>query len=152
MELQVSLSEQTLDDGGCCPSLGSARGIEGELSNIEVVENNHITSVTSHYLPCLVKEPLRQLGVVVRSPSTPSQPEVTLQQPSDASGEGRGTLRVGGPEVSDSDGEQCEGAPGSFTISFEIPSEEAVRGGEQDSDSDGDPEKPNKHRARHASK
>ncbi|XP_012720339.3 synaptopodin-2 [Fundulus heteroclitus] len=34
VELQVSLSEQTLDDGGCT-SLGSARGIEGDFSAIE---------------------------------------------------------------------------------------------------------------------
>uniref|UniRef100_A0A3Q3F1S9 Synaptopodin-2-like n=1 Tax=Kryptolebias marmoratus TaxID=37003 RepID=A0A3Q3F1S9_KRYMA len=149
VELQVSLSEQNLDDGGCS-SLVSARGIEGELSSRDVIETIHTTSITSHYLPCPAKEPLRQRGVVVRSPSSLGQQEGIPQQPAEASGAGRGVLRVGGPEVSDSDGEQCEGAPESFTISFQIPSEEAATGEEQDSDSDGDQEKPNKHRARHA--
>lgn len=151
VELQVTLSEQTLDDEGCS-SLGSARGIEGKLSNREVLETVRTTSTSPHYLPCSVKEPLGQRGVVVRSPLTLGQAEVVLQQPAEASGEGRGILSKGGPEVSDSEGGQCDSAPGSFTISFEIPSEEAEPGEEQDSDSDGDQEKPNKHRPRHASK
>ncbi|KAI3376466.1 hypothetical protein L3Q82_016924 [Scortum barcoo] len=156
VELQVSLSEQTLDDGGCT-SLGSALGIEGDLSNREAAETTY-TTTTSHYVPCSFREPLSQHGVVLSSPSMLGQVEVILQQPA-ASGVGRGILSVGGPRVSGSVGSQSEGeeggghgegVPGSFTVSFEIPSEEAAPAEEQDSDSEDDPDKPNKHRARHA--
>ncbi|XP_054456957.1 synaptopodin-2 isoform X3 [Anoplopoma fimbria] len=156
VELQVSLAEQTLDDMGCT-SLGSAHGIDGELSNKEAVGMIHTTAV-SHFVPCSVREPLGQHGVVLSSPSMLGQVEVILRQPA-ASGAGRGLLSVGGPRVSGSVGSQsegeeggghCEGVPGSFTVSFEIPSEEARQAEEQDSDSEGDEEKPNKHRARHA--
>ncbi|MED6265251.1 hypothetical protein CHARACLAT_023460, partial [Characodon lateralis] len=149
VELQVSLSEQTLDDRGYT-SLGSARGFKGDFSTIETV---HPTS--SHHVPCPVREPLRQHGVVVTAPSV----EVTLKLP-DASGTGRGTLSVGGPTViedvgsqseKEEGGELCQPAPGSFTVSFEIPSDEATLAEDQeDSDSEGDQEKPNKHRAKHA--
>ncbi|XP_068569530.1 synaptopodin-2 isoform X2 [Cebidichthys violaceus] len=156
VELQVSLSEQTLDDVGCT-SLGSAHGIDGELSNKETVDMIHTTTV-SHHVPCSVRQPLGQHGVVLSSPSMLGQVEVILQQPA-ASGAGRGLLSVGGPRVSGSVGSQsegeeggghCEGVPGSFTVSFEIPSEEATPAEEHDSDSEGDQDKPNKHRARHA--
>lgn len=150
MELQVSLSEKTLDNG-CCTSLGSARGIEGDFSAIDTV---HTTS--SHHVPCPVREPLGQHGVVVSAPSV----EVSLQ-PQDASGTGRGTLSVGGTTVIENVGSQseeqeegglCQPVPASFTVSFEIPSDEATLEEEQeDYDSEGDQEKPNKHRARHAS-
>ena len=158
VELQVSLSEQTLDDVGCT-SLGSARGIEGELPDREVVENV-CTSTISHCVPCSVREPLGQHGLVLNSPSMLGQVEVILQQPS-ASGAGRGILSVGGPGArgsigSQSEGEEggvhCEGVHGSFTVSFGIPTEEATPAEEQDSDSVGDQDIPNKHRARHASK
>lgn len=157
VELQVSLSEQTLDDVGCT-SLGSAHGIQGEFSNREAFETIH-TATTSHYVPCSVREPLGQHGVVLSSPMMLGQVEVILQQPA-ASGAGRGILSVGGPRVSgsvesQSEGEEggghCEGVPGSFTVSFGIPSEEATPAEQQDSDSEGDQDKPNKHRARHAS-
>ncbi|XP_044039550.1 synaptopodin-2 isoform X2 [Siniperca chuatsi] len=156
VELQVSLSEQTLDDVGCT-SLGSALGIQGELSNREAVETIH-TTTTSHYVPCSVREPLGQHGVVLSSPSMLGQVEVILQQP-EASGAGRGILSVGGPRVSGSVGSQsegeeggghCEGVPESFTVSFGIPSEDSTPAEEQDSDSEGGQDKPNKHRARHA--
>uniref|UniRef100_A0A8D3AD35 Synaptopodin 2 n=1 Tax=Scophthalmus maximus TaxID=52904 RepID=A0A8D3AD35_SCOMX len=157
VEVQVSLSEQTLDDLGSA-SLGSARGIAGGISNREAVETIH-TSTISQCLPCSVREPLGQHGLVLGSPSKLGQVEVILQQPS-ASGAGRGILSVGGPRVSgsvasQSEGEEeggghCEGVPGSFTVSFGIPTEEASAAGEQDSDSEGDPDKPNKHRARHS--
>ncbi|XP_051285436.1 synaptopodin-2 isoform X1 [Dicentrarchus labrax] len=156
VELQVSLSEQTLDDVGCT-SLGSALGIQGELSNRESVETIHKTT-TTHYVPCSVREPLGQHGVVLSSPSMLGQVEVILQQPA-ASGAGRGILSVGGPRVSGSVGSQsegeeggghCEVVPGSYTVSFGIPSEEAAAAEEQDSGSEGDQDKPNKHRAKHA--
>ncbi|XP_029030585.1 synaptopodin-2 isoform X2 [Betta splendens] len=152
VELQVSLSEQTLGDAGCT-SLGSALGIEGELSNREAIETVH-TSTASHFVPCPARKPLSQRGVVLGSPSMLGQVEVTLQQPA-ASEEGRGVLSVGGPRVSGSDrggegGGHCAGVPGSFTVSFGLPSEEATPAEEQDSDSEGDQDKPNKHRARHA--
>nr|XP_033507858.1 synaptopodin-2 [Epinephelus lanceolatus] len=156
VELQVSLSEQTLDDVGCS-ALGSAHGIEGELSNREVAETIY-TATASHHVPRPVREPLGQHGVVLSSPSMMRQVEVILQQPA-ASGAGRGILSVGGSRVSGSVGSQSEGeeggghsegVPGSFTVSFGIPSEEVTPAEEQDSDSEGDQDKPNKHRARHA--
>ncbi|XP_069374738.1 synaptopodin-2 isoform X2 [Paralichthys olivaceus] len=156
VELQVSLSEQTSDRAGCA-SLGSARGIDGGLSIREAVETIH-TSTISHHLPRTMREPLGQHGVVLGSPSVLGQVEVILQQPS-ASGAGRGILSVGGPRVSGSVGSQsegeergglCEGDPGSFTVSFGIPTDEASQAAEQDSESEGDLDKPNKHRARHA--
>ncbi|XP_031706881.1 synaptopodin-2 isoform X1 [Anarrhichthys ocellatus] len=156
VELQVSLSEQTLDHVGCT-ALGSAHGIDGELSNKEAVDMIHTTTV-SHDVPCPVRQPLGQHGVVLSSPSMLGQVEVILQQPA-ASGAGRGLVSVGGPRVSGSvgshsEGEEggghCEAVPGSFTVSFEIASEEATPAEEHDSDSEGDQDKPNKHRARHA--
>uniref|UniRef100_A0A665XFK5 Synaptopodin 2 n=1 Tax=Echeneis naucrates TaxID=173247 RepID=A0A665XFK5_ECHNA len=156
VELQVSLSEQTLIDRAST-SLGSARGIEGEPSNREAVQTIHTTTV-SHCVPCPVREPLGQHGVVLSSPSVLEQVEVILQQQS-ASGAGRGILSVGGPGVSGSvgsqskgeeGGEHSKGFPGSFTVSFGIPSEEVTQTEDQNSDSEGDPDRPNKHRARHA--
>uniref|UniRef100_A0A3P8U0Q6 Synaptopodin 2 n=1 Tax=Amphiprion percula TaxID=161767 RepID=A0A3P8U0Q6_AMPPE len=161
VELQVSMSLQTLDDVGCT-SLGSARGFEGEVSNREAVETINTTITASHYVPSSVREPLSQYGVV-SSPSMQGQVEVIFQQqqqPAAASGAGRGILSMGGPRVSESVGSQsegeeggrghCEGVPGSFSVSFEIPPEDATAANEQDSDSEGDQDKPNKHRARHA--
>uniref|UniRef100_A0A096M9P9 Synaptopodin-2-like n=1 Tax=Poecilia formosa TaxID=48698 RepID=A0A096M9P9_POEFO len=149
VELQVSLSDQTLAYGGCT-SLGSARGIEGDFSAIDPV---HTTS--SHHAQCPVREPLGQHGVVVRAPTV----EGTLQPP-DASGTGRSTLSVGGPTTTENTGSQSEEeegggpsqpVPASFTVSFEIPSDKATLAEEQeDSESEGDQEKPNKHRAKHA--
>ncbi|XP_026208495.1 synaptopodin-2 isoform X2 [Anabas testudineus] len=155
-ELQVSLSEQTLDDAGCT-SLGSALGIAGELSNREAIETIH-TSTTSHSVPCSVRKPLSQHGVVLSSPLMLGQVEVILHQPA-ASEAGRSILSVGGPRVSGSVGSQCKGEeggghnagiPGSFTVSFGIPSEEATPSEDQDSDSEGSQDRPNKHRPRHA--
>nr|XP_046236642.1 synaptopodin-2 isoform X2 [Scatophagus argus] len=156
VELQVSLSEQTLDDVGCT-SLGSALGIQGELSNREAVEMMR-TMTTSHPAPCSVREPLGHHGVVLSSPSMLGQVEVILKQPA-ASGAGRSIVSVGGPRISGSVGSQSkgeeeggdsEGDPGSFTVSFGIPLEEGTPPEEQDSDSEGDQDKPHKHRARHA--
>ncbi|KAE8279049.1 Synaptopodin-2 Myopodin [Larimichthys crocea] len=157
VELQVSLSKQSLDDVGCT-SLGSALGIQGELSNREAIETIH-NITTSHDVACSVREPLGQHGVVLSSPSMLGQVEVILQQPA-ASGAGRGILSVGGTRVSGSVGSQSEGeeeggghregVPGSFTVSFGIASEEATPAEGQESDSEGDQDKPNKHRARHA--
>lgn len=157
VELQVSFSEQTLDGMGCT-SLGSAHGVEGEYSNREAIKKLH-TATASHYVPCSVREPLSQHGVVLSSPSMLRQVEVILQQP-EASRPGRGILSVGGPWVSGSVGSQsegeeggghCEGAPGTFSVSFGIPSEEETPAEEQGSESEGDQDKPNKHRAKHAS-
>ncbi|KAM7366197.1 hypothetical protein PAMP_015660 [Pampus punctatissimus] len=156
VELQVSFSEQTLDNI-CCTSLGSAHGIEGEHSNKEATETVH-TATASHFVPYSVRQPLSQHGVVLSSPSMLGQVEVILQQPA-ASRAGRGIQSVGGPRVSGSVGSQseeeevgghCEGAPGSFSVSFGIPSEEETPADEQGSESEGDQDKPNKHRAKHA--
>ncbi|KAF7656451.1 hypothetical protein LDENG_00040950 [Lucifuga dentata] len=158
VELQVSLSEQTLEDIQGHTSLGSAHGIEGALSNREVTETIHATTHSQH-IPCPVREPLGQHGVVLSSPSMLGQVELILQQPS-ASGTGRGVLTVGGgvgPRVSvesQDEGEEgggcSEGVPQSFTVSFGIPSEAGSAAEERDSDSEGDQDKPNKHRAKHS--
>lgn len=88
------------------------------------------------------------------------QVEVILQQTA-ASDAGRGVLSVGGPRVSGTVGSQSKGekggghyteVPGSFTVSFEIPSEEATPAEDQDSDTEDSQDKPNKHHPRHASK
>lgn len=150
VELQVSLSEQTLGDAGCT-ALGSARGIERDLSyTIEQIQ----TTTTSHDVPSAVRKPLGQHGLVLTSPSMLGQVEVILQQPA-ASEAGRGIVSVGGPGVRGSVESQRKredegGVPGSFTVSFGIPSEEEAAE-EQDSESEGDQDKPHKHRARHAS-
>lgn len=156
VELQVSLSEQRLDDAGRA-ALGSSLVIQGNLSDREVVEVGHATE-TPPSVPTCVREPLGQHGVVLSSPSMLGQVEFIVQQP-EASGAGRSILGVGGPEVRRSTGSQSEGeegggkrAPGSLTVSFGPPSEEATTAEERDSDSDGEQDKPHKHRAKHASK
>uniref|UniRef100_A0A3Q3X1E5 Uncharacterized protein n=1 Tax=Mola mola TaxID=94237 RepID=A0A3Q3X1E5_MOLML len=154
VELQVSLSEQTLHEVGCT-SLGCALGIQGELSNRESIKMTRTTTLP-HSVPSSVREPLSQRGVVLSSASMLGQVEVILEQP--GAPEGRSVLSVGGPKVSGSVGSQSEeeggghwaGVPGSFTLSFGIPPEEATPAEEQDSDSERDQDKPNKHRAKHA--
>ena len=155
VELQVSLAEQTLDEVGCS-SLGCALGIQGELSSRESIKMTQTTTI-SHSVQRPVREPLGQRGVVLSSASMLGQVEVILEQPGGP--EGRSVLSVGGPKVSGSvgsqseeEGGQWEGDPGTFTVSFGIPPEEVTPAEDQDSDSEGDQDKPNKHRARHASK
>lgn len=165
VELQVSLSEQSLEDMGCT-SLGSARGIEGVFTTTEATESLHTTTHSLH-VPAPAREPLSQHGVVLSSPSMLGQVEVTLQQHPAKSGagagwgiltvgegEGAGGRRASGSVVSQGEGGggHSEGAPASFTVSFGVPSEGASPQEELDSDSEGDRGKPNKHRARHASK
>lgn len=160
VELQVSLSEQTLNDAGHA-AFGTSPVFQGNISDREVVQVGDTTE-TPTYVPPLVptcfREPLGQRGVVLSSPSMLGQVEFIVQQP-EASGAGRSILGVGGPEVSKSTGSQSEGeegggkqAPGSLTVSFGPPSEEATTAEEQDSDSDVEQDKPHKHRAKHASK
>lgn len=134
VELQVSLSEQTLDDVGCA-SLGSARGIDGDLSNREGVEAVHITNAATASRS--VREPLSHHGVVLNSPLMLGQVEVILE----ASGVGRGLQSGGGTRVRETVGSQSEGEE-----------EDCSPAEEQESDSEGVQHKPNKHRARHASK
>lgn len=151
VELQVSLAKSTLHNTGC-KSLGSACD----------TEEAPITPA-SHNAPRSAREPLSHHGVVLSSPSMLGQVEVILQGPA-ASGAGRGIQGVrggvGGPKVScaesQSEGEEgagvvhCEEVPRSFTVSFGIPSEEATETEEPGSDSEEDPDRPNRHRARHA--
>lgn len=160
VELQVSLSEQTLNEADHT-TLGSPLVIQGDLSDPGCVDVGHVTeppppAPTS--VPAFVREPLGQRGVVLSSPSMLGQVEFIVQQPA-ASGEGRSILSVGGPEVSRSTGSQSEGeegggkqAPGSLTVSFGLPPEEATTAEGRDSDSDEEQDKPYKHRAKHASK
>lgn len=148
VELQLSLSEHTLEDP-VCTSLGSALGIEGEIQAREALQNKALLHTTTHslYVCGPAREPLSQHGVV----------EITLQHPA----AGRGSPRlvegaigasgnVGGAPREEGAG-QRQGAPASFTVSFGIPKEGAEPAEEPDSDSEEDLGKPNKHRARHAS-
>lgn len=153
VELQVSLSEQTLNDAANA-AVGSSLVIQGGLSDPGFVE---LVTEPPPSAPC-VREPLGQRGLVLSSPSMLGQVEFIVQKPT-ASGAGRSILGVGGPEVSRSTGSLSEGeegggkrAPGSLTVSFGLPSEEGTTAEEQDSDSDGEQDKPHKHRAKHASK
>lgn len=158
VELQVSLSEQTLNDAAHA-NPGSSLVIQGDLSDPGLVA--HVTELPPSAptsVPACAREPLGQRGVVLSSPSMLGQVEFIVQQPA-ASGAGRSILSVGGPEVSRSTGSQSEGeegggkrASGSLTVSFGLPSEEATTAEEWDSDSDGEQDKPYKHRAKHASK
>lgn len=159
VELQVSLPKQTSSDLGCA-SLGSALGILGEPSNREAAEMAHKTAAGVFLLePGSLRKPLKQLGLVVNPPQVQGQEEGLLEHPMGS--EGRGMVRVGGPEVSGSVGSQSEGEEGgggydgdpqSFSVSFGIPSDEVTPAEEQDSDSEGDQDKPHKHHARHSSK
>ena len=168
VELQVSLSKQTSSDLGSA-SLGSALGILGDTSGRETAEMVHKSSTGVFLLePGAPRKPLKQLGVVVASPTVPGQTGGLLELP--AGLEGRSITRVGGPEVSGnagphSAGEEEEeeegggggrgdfgGDPRPFSVSFGIPSDQATPVEEQDSDSEGDQDKPHKHHARHASK
>ncbi|XP_061525423.1 synaptopodin-2 isoform X2 [Phycodurus eques] len=124
--------EQTVDNVSCT-SLGSAHGVEGE----------HTASGATRAAPPSPggRKPLSRHGVVqAKVPAASATP-------------GRGILggRVGGPGVCAGSpgvgGGPCE-LPGSFSVAFQIPSDEGTPAEEQDSDSD--QEKPNKHRARHA--
>uniref|UniRef100_A0A3Q2Y482 Synaptopodin-2-like n=1 Tax=Hippocampus comes TaxID=109280 RepID=A0A3Q2Y482_HIPCM len=116
-----------------CTSLGSAHGMEGE--------QHTITSGTQEAPPSSDRKPLSHHGVVQG------------KEPAASASPGRGILSggVGGPGAStgsrDVGGGPCE-LPGSFSVAFQIPSDEGTPGEEQDTDSD--QEKPNKHRARHA--
>lgn len=159
VELQVSVSQQASSDVGCA-SLGSALGILGEPSDREAAHMVHKTTTGVLQLePGDLRKPLKQLGVVVGSPEGPGRAEGAQEHLQGS--EGRGMTRVGGPEVSGRAGSQseeegggggCEGDPRSFSVSFGIPSDDGTPAEDQDSDSEGDPDKPNKHHARHSSK
>lgn len=158
VELQVSVSQQASSDVGCA-SLGSALGIHGEPSNREAADMVHNTTTGVLQEPGDLRKPLKQLGVVVGSPEGPGRAEGAQEHLQGS--EGRGMTRVGGPEVSGRAGSQseeegggggCEGDPRSFSVSFGIPSDDGTPAEEQDSDSEGDPDKPHKHHARHSSK
>ncbi|XP_077355239.1 synaptopodin-2 isoform X2 [Festucalex cinctus] len=127
----LSLSQQTLDNMSCT-SLGSAHGVEGERTT---------TGSARDAPPSPGRKPLSQHGVVQgQAPAASASP-----------GRGVASGEVGGPRVSAGSrgvgGGPCE-LPGSFSVAFQIPSDEGTPAEEQDSDSDR--EKPNKHRARHA--
>lgn len=155
VELQLSLSQTTLEDPGCT-SLGSALGVKGDLCHHPHIENDNTTNSApgcSFYIPLHEREPLGQRGVLVSSPSALlGQVEVTKQP----SGRDSGTERVGAggteataneqQDYAEGEGGHTDEDPTSFSISFGIPSEE------EDSESERELNKPNKHRARHASK
>lgn len=155
VELQLSLSQTTLEDTGCT-SLGSAIGVKGGLCHQPNTENdNNTTSAPGcpFYIPLHEREPLGQRGVLVSSPSALlGQVDVMIQP----FGRDSGTERVGAGETEATANEQQDYAEGegghtdedptSFSVSFGIQSEE------EDSESERELNKPNKHRARHASK
>ena len=156
VELQLSLSEQSLDDP-VCSSLGSARRVEGAIQTRES-EALH-TATHSLYIPCPAREPLAQHGVVLSHPALLGQVEVILQHPAPGTGcpakrVGAGDLGAGGSVGSGGEGEEggghSEEAPASFCVSFGIPSEGGAPAEEWDSDSE--LSKPSKHRAKHARK
>lgn len=163
VELQVSLSKQTSSDLGST-SLGSALGILGEPSGREAAEMVHkSTTGVLRLEPGALRNPLKQLGVVLSPPTVLGQGDGLVGHP--ARSEGRSIPRVGGPEVSGNAGSLSEGGeeegggrgglegdPQSFSVSFGIPSDEVTPAEEQDSDSEGEQDKPHKHHARHASK
>lgn len=157
VELQLSLSQTTLEDVGCT-SLGSARGFEGELYQTKITEENITTTSSTpgctFYIPRHEREPLGQRGVLINAPAALcGQVEVTTQ----STGRGAGRERVGSGETEakaseqpvdygEGEGGRTEEVPTSSSICFGIPSEEG------DSESERELNKPNKHRARHASK
>ncbi|XP_037116531.1 synaptopodin-2 isoform X1 [Syngnathus acus] len=127
----LSLSLQTSDNMSRT-SLGSAHGVEGERCT---------GGATWEAPPSPVRKPLSQHGVVRgKEPAASASP-----------GRGIPSHGVGGPGLSagsrGAGGGPCE-LPGSFSVAFQIPSDEGTPTEEQDSDSD--QEKPNKHRARHS--
>ncbi|XP_058250220.1 synaptopodin-2-like isoform X3 [Hemibagrus wyckioides] len=152
VELQLSLSQTTLEDTGCT-SLGSARGVTEDLCHQTNIENDTTTSAQSSpfYIPLHEREPLGQRGVLVSSPSALlGQVEVTIQP----SGRDSGTEKVGAggteataneqQDYAEGEGGHTDEEPTSFSVSFGIPSEE------EDSESERELNKPNKHRPRHA--
>ncbi|XP_057711100.1 synaptopodin-2 isoform X2 [Corythoichthys intestinalis] len=131
-ELYISESQDEVSDGDL------HRDSSGETPSPSLSQITLDNMVAS---PHLTRKPLSQHGVVQgRAPAASASP-------------GRGILSggVGGPGVSagspGAGGGPCE-LPGSFSLSFQISSDDGTPVEEQDSDSD--PEKPNKHRARHA--
>lgn len=155
VELQLSLSQTTLKDTGCT-SLGSAIGVQGDLCLQPKTEQDNTTTSAPgcpFYIPLHEREPLGQRGVLVSSPSALlGQVDITIQP----SGRDCGTERVGASGTEATANEQQDYAgregghtdedPTSFSVSFGIPSEE------EDSESERELNKPNKHRAKHASK
>ncbi|XP_053347536.1 synaptopodin-2-like isoform X2 [Clarias gariepinus] len=153
VELQLLLSQTTLEDPGCT-SLGSALGVKGDLCHQINTENDNVKAsapVSTFYIPLHEREPLGQRGVLVSSPSALlGQVEVTIQPSGRDSGRER--VGAGGTEATaneqqdydEGEGGQTGEDPTSFTVSFGIPSEQ------EDSESEKELNKPNKHRARHA--
>lgn len=147
VELQLSLSKTTLEEPDCT-ALGSACGVVGDIHHGKTDESiNYTTTAFSSdrplYIPRRDRQPLGQWGVLV---SKPRQVEVTVHQ---LSGSSSGKEGVEACERLDSGGEEgghIEEAPTSSSVSFGLPSEE------WDSESEKEVNKPNKHRARHASK
>ncbi|KAI5104338.1 synaptopodin-2-like [Silurus meridionalis] len=152
VELQLSLSQTTLEDKGCT-SLGSACGVKGDLCRKPNTENEDTTISApgcSFYIPLHEREPLGQRGVLVSSPSALlGQVEVAIQPLGRDSRTGRvgasGTEATANEQQDYAEGEggHTDEDPTSFSVSFGIPSEE-------DSESERELNKPNKHRARHA--
>lgn len=156
-ELQVSLSEQTSGHLGSASLLG----ILGEPSGRDAAETVRQSATGVLRLePGALRKPATEPGLVLGPPAVLGLGEGVLEHP--ARSEGRSVSRVGGPEVSGNAGPQSEGEeeggggsegdPGSFSVSCGIPSDEVTPAQEQDSDSEGEQDKPHKHHARHASK
>lgn len=154
VELQLSLSQTTLEEAGCT-SLGCAHGVEGEFynkTNNEDDDNTTFTPGCTFYIPRHEREPLAQRGVLISGPSVLlGQVEVTTQSEGRDSEEKRvGSCGIEAKasdrvDYGDGEGGHTEEGPTSSSVSFGIPSEEA------DSESERELNKPNKHRARHAS-
>ncbi|KAG7266744.1 hypothetical protein CRUP_025063 [Coryphaenoides rupestris] len=165
VELRLSLPSDE------CTSLGSALGIEGLTSSTRAdgdprprpPEDAPATHTSTHslYVPGPLREPLGQRGVVLGCPlpanaasSLLGQVEFTLQHPGGGGAGVSGSVGSPGKAGDGGGGGHSEGDPASFSVSFGVPKEEEVTAAaeeeERDCDSEGDPQEPNKHRARHA--
>ncbi|KAG7461892.1 hypothetical protein MATL_G00195940 [Megalops atlanticus] len=152
VELQLSLSDHSLEerstvgDTGVTPSTPPRESNPSPDSRELKTEpcGTTTTSTSSLYIPRSSREPLGQRGELTGPSSSLGQVEVTLQCL------GRGWQREeveatkSGCSDSQQEGGQTKEAPA--CVSFGI-SEPAA---EWDSESERDPNKPNKHRARHA--
>lgn len=146
VELQLTLSQTTLEEPQYT-SLGSACGVVGDLQPKKTSETTPtFTTGFPLYVRRQDRQPLGQRGVLVNKPAAlQRQVEVTVQQLCESRSEEEGA------ETSDrldsaGEGGHIEEVPTSSSVSFGLPSEE------WDSESEREVNKPNKHRARHASK
>ncbi|XP_066537897.1 synaptopodin-2-like isoform X2 [Hoplias malabaricus] len=143
VELQLSLSQATLQETGCT-SLGCARGVEKEFYHTKNKEDEDNTATVrvpgcTIYVPLHEREPLRQRGVLISAAS--ARRSSGSERVGSSETEAQASERV---DYGEGEGGHSEEFPTSSSVSFGIPSEEG------DSESERELNKPNKHRAKHA--